>query len=157
MPRLANLLATVGGLGVLPYAPGTLGSAVGLLVGLLWLSYESVAVRWGVLALGVLIGVLASTSVERQLETHDPPCVVIDEVIGMLAIAVAVPSISHSFWLFAIAFGLFRLFDVLKPPPLRWLSRFPAGWGIMLDDLGASAYTCLVLWLILRVATWPGG
>ena len=148
MKRVARIVATVGGIGYLP-APGTFGSLVGLLIGApLALSHLPPAMRLAVLGLSTLIGVLTATSTERQLKTHDPSCVVVDELIGMLVITAAAPGITHSVRLLAVAFGLFRLFDVLKPPPLLWLSRFPAGWGIVLDDLGAAAYTVGVLWAV---------
>jgi phosphatidylglycerophosphatase A len=95
-----------------------------------------------------VVGVVASTQTERDLATHDPPCVVVDECWGMWAILVAAPLVSHVPVLAAIAFGLFRAFDIVKPPPLKRLAGLPAGWGIMADDLGAAAYSLLVLRLI---------
>ena len=152
MPRLARALATVGGIGYLPKAPGTAGSLVGWLIGLLVCSsgfpQGCVLTLW---LCAFLIGVAASTSTERTLKVHDPSCVVIDEMVGMWAVLMAVPRAQHLSWLSVIAFGVFRLFDVTKPPPLKHLARLPAGWGIMLDDLGASAYTCLVLTWLTRV------
>lgn len=145
MPGLARALATVGELGAHSRAPGTIGSAVGWLIGLLWLAQEPTAVRMGVLVGATLAAVMASTRTEREMKLHDPGCVIIDEVIGMAAVFGLMPVLSQSLWSATIAFGLFRLFDILKPPPLVWLSRFPAGWGIVLDDLGATAYTCLTL------------
>lgn len=143
MPRLARTIATVGELGSSARAPGTIGSAVGWLIGVLWLAHAGAAVRFGVLLGGTVVGVMASTRAERELKRHDPSCVIIDEVIGMAAVFALMPAIARSVWNAGIAFGLFRLFDILKPPPLKWLSRFPAGWGIVLDDLGATAYVCV--------------
>lgn len=153
MPRLARAIATVGELGSSPRAPGTIGSAVGWLIGVLWLAPAGAAVRLGVVIGGTVVGVMASTRAERELKRHDPSCVIIDEVIGMAAVFALMPAIARPVWQAGLAFGLFRLFDILKPPPLKWLSRFPAGWGIMFDDLGATAYTCL----ILGVARWFSG
>ena len=153
MPRLARAIATVGELGSSPRAPGTIGSAVGWLIGVLWLAPAGAAVRFGVVIGTTIVGVMASTRAERELKRHDPSCVIIDEVIGMAAVFALMPAIAQPVWQAGIAFGLFRLFDILKPPPLKWLSRFPAGWGIVLDDLGATAYTCL----ILGVTKWLSG
>ncbi|MBI4322661.1 MAG: phosphatidylglycerophosphatase A [Candidatus Omnitrophica bacterium] len=147
MPRLARAIATVGELGSSARAPGTIGSAVGWLIGLLWLAHAGAAVRLWVVVGGTVAGVMASTRTERDLKRHDPSCVIIDEVIGMAAVFALMPAIAQSVWKAGIAFGLFRWFDILKPPPLKWLSRFPAGWGIVLDDLGATAYVCASLWV----------
>lgn len=151
MPRLARAIATVSELGSSPYAPGTVGSAVGWLIGILWLAHAGAVVRFGVVIGTTIVGVMASTRAERELKRHDPSCVIIDEVIGMAAVFALMPAIAQPVWHAGIAFGLFRLFDILKPPPLKWLSRFPAGWGIVLDDLGAAAYTVGILWLGMRI------
>lgn len=143
MRRLARAIATVGGIGYLPIAPGTAGSVIGLLIGLFWPLQGSVALRVAILGAGFLVAVWASTVAERELKAHDPACVVIDEVLGMWVVVWLTPVLP-----LVVAFVLFRLFDITKPPPLKILSRFPGGWGIVLDDLGASVYTCLLLWLI---------
>lgn len=144
MPGFARAIATVGDLGCARRAPGTLGSAAGWLLGL-WILRLPLELGWGLLAAGALIAVRASTLTERVSKSHDPSYIIIDEVIGMAAVLVAIPPVAASWWQGALAFGLFRVFDVLKPPPLTWLASAPEGWGILLDDLGASGYTCLVL------------
>ena len=150
--RLASLLATVGGLGRLPVAPGTAGSFAGLATGLAWFPQPFAACSW----LGAwLIGVAVSTRVERDLHVHDPSCVVIDEFTGMWLVLMAAPPMRHAPWLLAAAFGLFRFFDILKPPPLKWLARAPRGWGIMLDDVGAAAYTLLIFWVVTGLVHRP--
>lgn len=144
MPWLAKWIATAGGAGYSPVAPGTVGSLVGLLLGLA----SRASVPWvalGLLVVTGLIGVAASTITERSSGVHDPSFVVVDEVWGMWAVVIACPFILQGVGQAALAFGLFRLFDVLKPPPLKWLAKAPEGWGIMLDDVGAAAYTILLL------------
>lgn len=142
----------VGGLGRIPGAPGTAGSAAGLLMGLMWFPQPFAACAW----LGAwLIGVAASERVEHDLNRHDPSCVVIDEFTGMWLVLLATPQMRHMPWLLAAAFGLFRLFDILKPPPLKWLARAPRGWGIMLDDVGAAAYTVIILWAVTKSVHSP--
>ena len=139
---LVKALATVGGLGYAPIAPGTAGSLAGLLLGVLGPRAPGAALLVWVAA-GFLIGVAASTAAERLWGTIDPSAVVIDEAWAMWAIMLSTPPVVSSGPMAAVAFVLFR---ALKPPPLRWVSRAPGGWGIMLDDLGAAAYTILILY-----------
>ena len=152
MRWLVKAISTVGFVGYLPKAPGTAGSLVGLLVGIVAAPAVTDPVGpahlFGLAAV-FLVGVAVSTHAEREFGVQDPPQVVIDECWGMWAILVASPLLSHALPLAAIAFGIFRAFDIAKPFPLKRLARFPGGWGIMLDDLGAAAYTLLVLWIVL--------
>lgn len=153
MPSVAKLIAAVGGIGHLPKAPGTAGSLVGLLAGILSSDARSFAPYLSLVA-AFVAGVVASGIVERSSGQHDPPAIVIDELVGMWAVVLAIPFVGQTWWLAVVAFILFRAFDIIKPPPLRWLERRPGGWGIMLDDLGASGYTILVLWCAKLV--FPG-
>ena len=83
----------------------------------------------------LVVGALAATRAERALGTTDPGPVVIDEVMGMCVTLVGAPLT----WPTALAgFLLFRVFDIVKPPPARQLERAHGGWGIMLDDLAAG-------------------
>ena len=164
MPLVAKLIATVGFLGYVPVAPGTAGSLVGWLVGLLLVSAATgtltpnpsalLAGMWVGLAACCGVGVAASQIVERDSGERDPSAVVIDECVGMWAVILACPFVVDVQWMAVAAFVLFRLFDIAKPPPLKWLARRPGGWGIMLDDLGASGYTVLILRLIVFVLGW---
>jgi phosphatidylglycerophosphatase A len=99
------------------------------------------------------IAVAASTRTERDLGTLDPSVVVIDECWAMWLITAIVPASLRAWPVAVAAFALFRLFDILKPPPLKLLARCPAGWGIVLDDLGAALYAAALLRLGLMV--WP--
>ena len=159
MPLVAKLIATVGFLGYVPVAPGTAGSLVGWLTGLLLVSATTgtltanpsalLAGMWVGLAACFGLGVVTSQIVERDSGEHDPSAVVVDEFVGMWAVIVACPFVVDVLWMAVAAFVLFRVFDIAKPPPLKWLARRPGGWGIMLDDLGASGYTVLILRLIV--------
>ncbi|MBI2104213.1 MAG: phosphatidylglycerophosphatase A [Candidatus Omnitrophica bacterium] len=145
-------MATVGGLGRVPWAPGTWGSVVGLALG--WLAAHTIspALGWTLLVLTFAGCAHIGTRAERQLAQHDPPAVILDEVWGMAAVVIALPWTAASWgWLLG-ALALFRVFDIVKPPPLKRLARLPAGWGIMADDAGASAYTILIVWVIRSVA-----
>lgn len=158
MRLVVRAIATVGFVGYAPVAPGTAGSLVGWIVGLILASVESapftphatgvfLGVSAGIIGC-VLIGVLASGAVERHSGEHDPSYVVVDEFVGMWAVVQACPFVVLVPWLALASFVLFRFFDILKPPPLKWLARSPGGWGIMLDDLGASVYSAAILWLV---------
>jgi phosphatidylglycerophosphatase A len=94
-----------------------------------------------------LIGIPAATRVARGAGKKDPQFVVIDEVAGQLVALIAVPLAWKSF---LAGFILFRVFDIVKPPPVRQLEAIPEGAGIVLDDLAAGLYALLVVHLFLR-------
>jgi len=93
------------------------------------------------------IGIPAATLEARGCGEKDPSHVVIDEVAGQLVTLIACPIL----WKPLLAgFILFRVFDILKPPPVRQLERLPEGTGIVVDDLGAGVYALLVLQILLH-------
>jgi len=93
------------------------------------------------LAVVTIVGVPAASIVEKESGRQDPGHVVIDEVAGQLTAMLLAPSdIGHV----ALAFVLFRFFDILKPPPVRQLERLHGGLGIMVDDIAAGIYALLV-------------
>jgi phosphatidylglycerophosphatase A len=150
----AVLIATAGGLGFVPWAPGTWGSLVGLLVGVAVVRAVP-PVHWAaILFAGFVVSALVCTRAEHHLGRHDPPVIILDEVWGMAAVLLVLPRLVSSLAWLAAAFLLFRVFDIAKPAPLRSLARWPAGWGIMADDLGAAAYTIAVLWLTAQLAAF---
>ena len=152
MRKIALGIATAGGVGFFPIAPGTAGSAAGL--ALWWVTRTggaTPAVELAVVAALLAVGAWAATEAERALGTTDPGPVVVDEVMGMyLTMAGAPPTWEAAL----VGFVLFRVFDVVKPPPARRLERVPAGWGIMLDDLAAGVYAWAGLQLCLALV--PG-
>ena len=98
------------------------------------------------LAVTYVLGALVCAQAERHLDRHDPPAVILDEVWGMAAVIGLLPWAAASpIWL-ALGFAVFRLFDIVKPFPLKRLARRSSGWGIMADDLGASIYSMVILW-----------
>jgi phosphatidylglycerophosphatase A len=101
----------------------------------------------GLAALVVLVGIPAATKVARGCGTKDPQFVVIDEVAGQLIALIAVPLAWKSF---LAGFILFRVFDILKPPPVRQLEAIPEGAGIVLDDVAAGFYALAVMHLFLH-------
>jgi phosphatidylglycerophosphatase A len=98
-------------------------------------------------ALVTLIGIPASTQVARGSGTKDPQFVVIDEVAGQLVALIAVPLAWKSF---LAGFILFRVFDIVKPPPVRQLEALPEGAGIVLDDVAAGLYALGFMHLFLH-------
>jgi phosphatidylglycerophosphatase A len=134
-------LATVLGVGYVPVAPGTFGSAAGLLV---WwpLHSASAGVQAATIAALFAIGSWSGSIAERHFARTDPAQVVIDELMGMLIALFLIPV----GWPGAIAaFLLFRVADVVKPFPANRLEGLPGGVGIMADDAMAAVYANLVL------------
>ncbi len=130
---LARLVASFGGVGFLPRAPGTWGSAIALVMGAALLALDGQRVLVAALVLAVLAGLWA---IPRAGGDADPGWVVIDEVAGMW---LAMLPLSRPGWLGLLAaFGLFRLFDITKPGPIGMLDRVPGRFGIMGDDLAAG-------------------
>lgn len=146
---LATAVATGLGSGYSPFAPGTAGSALGLV---LWWPMQSLTlpVQASIVLVVSALGVAAAHRVSRRLGIEDPGIVVIDEVAGMWLTLLALPLTP---WTAAAGFLLFRVLDVWKPFPARQLEALHGGWGIMADDLMVGVYGNLflrgVLWL------WP--
>jgi phosphatidylglycerophosphatase A len=148
MTRLGTVLATVAGAGYAPFAPGTVGSLVGVLVYLLVQSWPAGS-QAALLAALTVLGVWASFAAESHFRRHDPGEVVIDEVAGQFLTLAATAA---SGWGVALGFVLFRAMDIAKPWPARRFERLPGGYGIMADDLMAGVYAHL----LLRLAQMAG-
>jgi phosphatidylglycerophosphatase A len=146
--KLALLVATVGGVGRLKPAPGTWGSLVVLPAALLG---PVPALLLAVLV--TLIGFYAVHEVLRDAPEQDPGWIVVDEAAGML-LALAGLSADASIWGVLIAFGLFRIFDILKPWPISWADQQKGAFGVMLDDIVAGALVAAAL--ILARPLLPG-
>jgi phosphatidylglycerophosphatase A len=148
---LARVVATAFGSGYSPVAPGTAGSAVGLL-----LFWPMAALPWawllGASAVLFVVGSLAAGRVARRVGLKDPGIVVVDEVVGQWVTLSALPFTPVTA---ALGFLLFRAMDIAKPWPARDLERVPGGWGIMADDVAAGVYAHLLLRVLLAV--WPVG
>ena len=146
MTRLAVFIATVGYCGYFPFAPGTVGSAAGLLFyALIWWT-KSPIVEIAMIAVVFAAGVWAGTTAERYFGGVDPGPIVIDEVVGMLITLAFIPV----GWSGALAgFVLFRVFDVIKPFPAGRLEALHGGLGVMADDAMAAVYANLTLRLMM--------
>jgi phosphatidylglycerophosphatase A len=144
-------LATFFGAGLLKPGPGTYGSVA---AALLWYatahilapSFLQLAVGTALSAFVItLIGIRAATIVAHESGREDPGFVVVDEVAGQLIALIAiVPDWRHA----VISLLLFRIFDILKPPPVRQLERLPEGTGIMMDDVAAGFLALLCAQLL---------
>ena len=147
MTRLAVFVATVGYCGYFPIAPGTVGSAAGLVFyALVWWT-RSPIVEAGMIAVLFAVGVWAATTAERYFGGIDPGPIVVDEVVGMLITLAFVPV----GWMGALlGFVLFRIFDVIKPYPAGRFERLHGGLGVMADDAMAAVYANVSL----RLALW---
>jgi len=150
--RLGVFIATCAHVGYAPVAPGTFGSAVGLVVYYLVRRQASTAVELGAIALILIVGLWSATEAEHHFGGIDPGPVVIDEVIGML-ITLALHPVNVVGAI--IGFFIFRVLDVVKPWPARRLELLPGGFGVVLDDVMAGVYGNLLMWgLVLLLPSW---
>jgi phosphatidylglycerophosphatase A len=149
--RLAVFLATAGYTGYAPIAPGTVGSAVGLLVYVLVWWTRSPVVEVGLIVGLFGAGTWAGTIAERYFGGIDPGPIVIDEVVGMLMTLAFIPvTLTGAI----VGFFLFRLFDVIKPYPAGRLEALHGGFGVMADDAMAAIYANISLRLLMAIV--PG-
>lgn len=147
--RTGLAIATAFGAGYAPKAPGTFGSAVGLL---LWITLPHVLwIQLVAILVVAVVGSWSGTVAEEHFHRQDPGEVVVDEVAGMMVTLVFIPARGFG-WMLA-AFLLFRAFDIVKPFPVRHFERLPGGIGIMADDLMAGVYANIAL----RASIWLFG
>lgn len=146
--EVSVFLATGFYIGNIPYAPGTFGSLIGLplcfvLAGLELLPTIVCAAAF------ILLAVWIANNAEKALNKKDPGCIVIDEIAGMVVSLVGLP-----FTLTTAVFGFicFRILDILKPFPIRFLERqIPGGAGVVADDVVAGIFANLLLRIILYI------
>ncbi len=140
--RLIIFLATGFYAGYLPYAPGTIGSLIG--VGL-FLIINSLSPVYYLIVFFLLfsLGVYISDRAEALFAKNDPSQIIFDEIAGLLVAMALIPN--GIGWIIA-GFFLFRFFDIFKPYPIRDIEKkFNGGFGIMLDDVAAGIYTNILL------------
>ncbi len=149
LSRPAHLIAFGFGTGLVPVAPGTFGTL--LAFPLFWLFRSQTDPLEFMLAIVVLfaLGIWACEVTGRALGAPDHGGMVWDETVAFLLVLFFAPASPP--WQ-AAAFLLFRLFDILKPPPIGYYDRtFKSGFGVMLDDLVAAFYTLIVLAVATRL------
>ena len=150
-PVWAWVVGTFFGAGRMKPGPGTWGSAATILV---WsLVASRIAPQWHLAAalsfalIAVVVGIPAATLLARASGRKDPQFVVIDETAGQMITLLGAPLT----WQALLAgFLLFRAFDIVKPPPVRWLEKLPEGTGIVVDDIGAGIYALIILQALLH-------
>ncbi|MBG0789620.1 MAG: phosphatidylglycerophosphatase A [Desulfovibrionaceae bacterium] len=147
LDTFATALATLGPVGHFPKAPGTWGSLAAV-VAAPWLFLPfSLPVRALILAAVFAAGTWACCRAEAVLGQKDPGCVIVDELFGQWLTLFLFASMP--LWYLALGFILFRLFDILKPWPVKWAeTAFPDGLGVMADDGVAGLYALGVLHLV---------
>lgn len=160
--EIRKLLVSVFGLGYLPVAPGTWGSfgAAAVFVVMAYLLGPSRqpciwAVACVLTVVAFVVGIYLGPWAAGFYRDKDPSPFVLDEVAGMWVALLAVP-LGTTKWLLIVAvtqFLLFRIADIIKPPPARQAEHLPFGWGIMTDDIVAGIYANLVGQVIFR-AVW---
>lgn len=152
--NISFFIATMAGAGYAKKAPGTVGSFVTLPFAFVIAYYFGF---WGIVAASLIISLVGVAAIKEVLKytKHDPSCVVIDEMAGqILSFALVADRLvgnmtMQAFIIYALGFGLFRLFDITKPQPVGWADRkLENAWGVMLDDIFAGVYATLILYFI---------
>ncbi len=143
MRRVIKFTTSFFYLGHSPFMPGTLGSLAGLLI------YFVVKDKLPIYIFSVLflffLGIIFSSEAERIYKRKDAQMIVIDEACGMMLSLFLVP---YNLWIALLGFVLFRVFDILKPPPAKRIEKFSGAFGIMFDDIIAAIYTNFILQII---------
>ena len=150
--RLGLFVATCGYLGYVPIAPGTFGSAAGLVLFFAIRSTGSAGVELAAIVALFVVGTWSGTVAEQHFGGIDPAPVVLDEVVGMLITLALLPVNTTGA---VVGFLIFRLFDVLKPWPSAQFEDLPGGLGVMADDGMAAVYGNLVMRGLIAIA--PAG
>jgi phosphatidylglycerophosphatase A len=148
MRILINALATFGGIGYFPVAPGTLSSLI-LVIAYKFVFYRLSPPLYIAVALAIYaVGVWSASAFAARVNKEDPRTIVIDEVLGQWLALMTIPP---GWGYVMISFLLFRFFDIAKPLFIRKAETFRAGWGIMLDDILAGFYANILLNIYLMV------
>ena len=135
-------LATLGPIGHFRPAPGSIGSAVGVVSGYMIATFGAEILAAATLLITV-IGIFAADAYNQTANHKDAPEIIIDEVAGQWIALIALPL---NFWWFAGAFVLFRVFDITKIGPVGMAEKLSGGVGIMADDIVAGLLVALCLW-----------
>jgi len=139
----AHIIALGAGAGLAPAAPGTVGTLLAFPLYWLLAAVSTSTMALALLGAAFLLGVWACGATGRALGVADHGAMVWDEIVAFAVVLVFTPP----GWQWQLgAFLLFRFFDIVKPPPIRYFDRrLKNGFGVMFDDLLAAGYTLLVL------------
>lgn len=130
--------------GYFPIASGTVGSAAAILIYLIP-GFENFYIIIPAAILMAVYGIYIGTKFEKKYG-KDPAQCTIDEVVGTWISLIALPK---TFWVILVSFLLWRILDIIKPPPARNLERLNGGLGIMIDDVVSGIYTLLIMHLVI--------
>jgi len=145
----AHFIALGFGAGLVPVASGTFGTLLAIPIAAVLRTYLSDALFGAAIVMLALVGVWAAQVAGRNLGVSDHGSIVWDEVVAFLVVLFFV---GGEVWRVAVAFAVFRFFDIVKPPPIRQLDRsLKNGAGVMADDLLAAGYTLVVLAILYRL------
>ncbi|TEU05255.1 MAG: phosphatidylglycerophosphatase A [Candidatus Aminicenantes bacterium] len=148
MKLLSKIISSFFGAGYFPVAPGTLTSLVVILAYKFYLFRLSWSLHLLILFLLFFIGIYASTKVESESRKKDPRKIVIDEACGQLLVLFRM---GDAWFPILSGFLLFRIFDIIKPYPIKKVETLPSGWGIMMDDIVAAIYAGVIINLYLII------
>ena len=140
MRKHVKLIASFFYLGHSPFMPGTVGSLGGLILYFL-VRNNQILYAFSILFL-FMLGMMFSKEAEKIYKRKDARMIVIDEACGMLVALFLVP---HNLGLVVFGFFIFRILDILKPPPAKRVEKVSGAFGVMFDDIIAALYTNLIL------------
>jgi phosphatidylglycerophosphatase A len=145
LKALARLIATWFYVGYAPVAPGTVGSLAAVAIAFAIYRYSGFS-AWQFLVLALLFlwpAIWSADVTARESGREDPGFIVVDEVVGQWITLAGATVLNWKSWL--LAFALFRIFDIWKPPPVRQMEALHGGTGIVMDDVLAGVYGAIVL------------
>ena len=150
MKRILFIIATFFYVGYLPLAPGTWASLVTTALVYFIRPYwqAPVYIQLAIILAVFLLGIPAASHAEKHFDKEDPRYCVIDEVAGQMISLLLIP---HTIGLYAAGFVIFRIFDIIKPFPIKHLEKAPQGIGIMIDDVAAGLYSLGLLHLLIYI------
>lgn len=148
--RFAVWLATGWGIGLVTPAPGTIGGLWGLPLSWAVLQLPSVSSQFFVIVLiGIASVAVCGTAARVLVGSKDPQSIVLDEIAALPIVYLGVPMTGVAVWV--AGWLLFRLFDIIKPPPTRQFEKLPGGLGIMADDWVAAVEACVALHILVAL------
>ena len=143
-----HLIATGFGIGLIKYAPGTIGSITSIPIWFLVTSvFHSAHLQVYCIVLSASIGIYACQRASRDIGIHDHGSIVWDEFIGMWITLLIIPD--FSFLWTSLGLLIFRVIDIWKPWPIGWLDKsIRGGFGIMIDDIAAGTISSIILYCL---------
>jgi len=143
--KISEWIATCFKVGYLPLAPGTWGSIFSILIWWVFIKDLNLYVFGVIIVLFFIIGIVTSNIMIDELDDNDPSHIIIDELVGQWLALLFLPKGLINI---AIAFILFRFFDIIKPWPISLIEKLPKGLGVMSDDLVAGFVTLVLIQVV---------